>query len=620
MPSGNCAMTRSCYDEAWRELATQSMCTARNTVGLNASQIEAVSKLAPSVPWCRQHTEHGSWRIYGFKGIEFSGAVLQFMFTFSALLYIAYQRRLASAYKGAMSGSSPHINRLVLPTYRLMLYMYCCVTTIASCVHLIESAEKGMGPVNDWLCDHFTYRGQAIAVGLRWGIFHFTFEGLTFFMMQKGAGTRAFVRALKWSTMLGVCLFVIVSAAELAQIAPDGSSDYVLGQWLYLGIRAALVMFYVAVRFAPSTWFFRRPACRNYASLQLLWRASTLSSSVLELLRIDFGWCLYAAVNYLIFAGIAPLAFYAALREDSQFWRGHAKGESSHKRGSGGHSNLNLPLAGRLSLTESTASHLAETLDTIQAQNGVQLLNFAFLNMQDSQHGRLHVLGAGGTAKVYKASYQGESVAVKLVYPPELTQAEVSGFLSEAAVLADAGKHRNLVLTHGVCVMPPSIALVLEFCDRGDLNHHLASCATDGLLDNDVRQQAEMAIDCAAGVGYLHSQPIIHNDLKSFNVLVSSTGDFCRPFVAKVADLEFGQRAKAAPPSSRASRMSGWLDRTNSQTNATVQTSQTPPPIPDTVNWTAPELLSGAEEWPSTASDVWALGMVMFEIFALEIP
>jgi hypothetical protein len=77
-------------------------------------------------------------------------------------------------------------------------------------------------------------------------------------------------------------------------------------------------------------------------------------------------------------------------------------------------------------------------------------------------HGRLEVMGAGGTAKVYKGSYRGESVAVKLVYPPELTQEEVSGFLQEAAVLAQAGSHPNLVHTMGVCVMPPSIALVLE--------------------------------------------------------------------------------------------------------------------------------------------------------------
>ena len=92
--------------------------------------------------------------------------------------------------------------------------------------------------------------------------------------------------------------------------------------------------------------------------------------------------------------------------------------------------------------------------------------------------------------------------------------------------MAEAGEHRNLVRTYGVCVMPPAIALVLELCDRGDLNAHLRQCGEEGLLKTP-RVQLEMAMDCCAGVAWLHgvgvrSSPIVHNDLKSFNVLVST--------------------------------------------------------------------------------------------------
>lgn len=31
-------------------------------------------------------------------------------------------------------------------------------------------------------------------------------------------------------------------------------------------------------------------------------------------------------------------------------------------------------------------------------------------------------------------------------------------------------------------------------------------------------------------------------------------------------------------------------------------------------------MVDGSQEWPSKASDVWALGMLLFEIFALDIP
>lgn len=96
--------------------------------------------------------------------------------------------------------------------------------------------------------------------------------------------------------------------------------------------------------------------------------------------------------------------------------------------------------------------------------------------------------------------------------------------------MAEAGEHRNLVRTYGVCVMPPAIALVLELCDRGDLNAHLRQCGEDGLLKTP-RVQLEMAMDCCAGVAWLHgvgvrSSPIVHNDLKSFNVLVSTAARY----------------------------------------------------------------------------------------------
>jgi hypothetical protein len=60
------------------------------------------------------------------------------------------------------------------------------------------------------------------------------------------------------------------------------------------------------------------------------------------------------------------------------------------------------------------------------------------------------------------------------------------------------------------------------------------------------------------------------------------------------------------------------LTRPRARALAAVEHDGEPPPIPDTVNWTAPELLSGACVWPSRETDVWALGMLLFEIFAVS--
>ena len=128
------------------------------------------------------------------------------------------------------------------------------------------------------------------------------------------------------------------------------------------------------------------------------------------------------------------------------------------RKKSGGGGNLNSALVGRVSLTPAAASALAEEMDTIGADHDyVQLLNFAFLQLDNKR-----VIGAGGTAKVFAGTFKGDAVAVKLVYPPELTPEEVTGFLREASALEVAGAHENVVQVFGVCVMPPSIALVLE--------------------------------------------------------------------------------------------------------------------------------------------------------------
>ena len=72
------------------------------------------------------------------------------------------------------------------------------------------------------------------------------------------------------------------------------------------------------------------------------------------------------------------------------------------------------------------------------------------------------------------------------------------------------------------------------------------------------KPRLRLAADCAAGLAFLHAQtpPIVHNDLKSFNILVTKGGDF--GFVAKLADLECvpGPCRSAAPHPALARRSS----------------------------------------------------------------
>jgi hypothetical protein len=152
-------------------------------------------------------------------------------------------------------------------------------------------------------------------------------------------------------------------------------------------------------------------------------RGLMMGAYLLKREQIDAAFCVEALAQNVVFACCTPIAVFMALKADSEYWRGHHRGATNRARRltSGGHSNLNLPLAGRVSMTAGAAVTLAETLDNFGGESGIDLLNFAYLDMA-SEHGRLQVVGAGGTAKVYRAKYKKENVAVKLVYPPELTQ------------------------------------------------------------------------------------------------------------------------------------------------------------------------------------------------------
>ena len=109
--------------------------------------------------------------------------------------------------KGAVEGTSAAAARLVLPAYVKLLHVYCVVTAVAGGVTLIQAADRGTGEVNAWLCRHLNQFSVALAAGLNWGLLSVMFEGLSFFLMQKSAGSRAFRRGFQRSLMVGSLVF-----------------------------------------------------------------------------------------------------------------------------------------------------------------------------------------------------------------------------------------------------------------------------------------------------------------------------------------------------------------------------------------------------------------------------
>ncbi|XP_034840966.1 raf homolog serine/threonine-protein kinase Raf isoform X2 [Maniola hyperantus] len=198
-------------------------------------------------------------------------------------------------------------------------------------------------------------------------------------------------------------------------------------------------------------------------------------------------------------------------------------------------------------------------------------------------------IGSGSFGTVYKAHWHGP-VAVKTLNVKTPTPAQLQAFKNEVAVLRKT-RHCNILLFMG-CVSKPSLAIVTQWCEGSSLYQHLHVLETPlpMLYLIDVARQT------AQGMDYLHAKNIIHRDLKSNNIFLRDD------WSVKIGD--FGL-ATAKVRWSDSSTLGGiqWQQPTGS------------------ILWMAPEVIRMDEPVPYTfRSDVYAYGIVLFELMAGEVP
>ncbi len=202
-------------------------------------------------------------------------------------------------------------------------------------------------------------------------------------------------------------------------------------------------------------------------------------------------------------------------------------------------------------------------------------------------------LGQGGMGEVWKARDQklGREVAIKTL-PEEFAQDEerLARFEREAKLLASLN-HPNIATIHGLEEDNDTRFLVLELVEGDTLADRLKHGAIP------VEESLKLALQIAEGFEAAHEKGVIHRDLKPGNIKVTPDG--------KVKVLDFGLAKAFAGDGAD-------VNLSQSPTLSMAATQQGV--ILGTAAYMSPEQASGLEV--DKRSDIWAFGVVLFELLA----
>jgi len=201
------------------------------------------------------------------------------------------------------------------------------------------------------------------------------------------------------------------------------------------------------------------------------------------------------------------------------------------------------------------------------------------------------VLGVGGMGAVYRATQTKPQrrVALKLIRTGLMSRKALRRFDLEAEILGRL-HHPNIAQIHEAGIDPTTKSpyFAMEYVEGRELTDYLEERKPK------LRERLELFIKLCDAIQHAHAKGIIHRDLKPGNVLVSDEGE------PKV--LDFGV-ARAADDAEEPNTM---------QTNAGQ--------LVGTLFYMSPEQAVGDIELMDTRSDVYALGVVLYEMLTGQIP
>ena len=199
----------------------------------------------------------------------------------------------------------------------------------------------------------------------------------------------------------------------------------------------------------------------------------------------------------------------------------------------------------------------------------------------------LEKLGEGGMGVVYKAQdlKLERPVAVKFL-PQHLSASDESKarFMQEAKAAA-ALNHPNILGVYEIDEQDERMFLVMEFIEGNNLKSHITKLLAKDSIP--IRQALDWTIQIAQGLKVAHEKDIVHRDIKPENVMVTKEG--------QLKIMDFGL-----------AKLRGTASLTKTGTSL------------GTLTYMSPEQAEGTPA--DHRSDLWSLGVVLYEMLTGELP